>query len=88
MAFTWLAVRLGIATQFVGLSWPLLAAGSLLTGIGFTMSLFIATLGYAPAMLNAAKIGVLAGSVVSAVAGLLMLIWLTSGKRNTLISSP
>jgi Na+:H+ antiporter, NhaA family len=88
MAFTWLAVRLGIATQAVGLSWPLLAAGSLLTGIGFTMSLFIATLGYAPAMLNAAKIGVLAGSSVSAVAGLLMLIWLTSRKRNTLISSP
>ncbi len=87
MAFTWLAVRLGIATRAVGLSWPLLAAGSLLTGIGFTMSLFIATLAYTPAMLNAAKIGVLAGSAVSGVAGLLMLIWLTSRKRNTSTSS-
>jgi hypothetical protein len=77
MAFTWLAVRLGIATRAVGLSWPLLVAGSLLTGIGFTMSLFIANLAYAPAMLNAAKIGVLTASAISAVAGLLILIWLT-----------
>lgn len=71
--FTWLAVRLGLATRATGLSWPLLAAGSLLTGIGFTMSLFIAGQAYAPAMLNAAKIGILAGSVVSASAGLLVL---------------
>ena len=71
--FTWLAVRLGLATRTTGLSWPLLAAGSLLTGIGFTMSLFIAGQAYAPAMLNAAKIGILAGSVISASAGLLML---------------
>lgn len=72
-AFTWLAVRLGLATRSPGLSWPLLAAGSLLTGIGFTMSLFIAGQAYAPAMLTAAKIGILAGSVVAATAGLLML---------------
>ena len=72
-AFTWLAVRLGLATRTAGLSWPLLAAGSLLTGIGFTMSLFIAGQAYTPAMLTAAKIGILAGSVVAASAGLLML---------------
>jgi Na+:H+ antiporter, NhaA family len=71
--FTWLAVRLGMATRTAGLSWPLLAAGSLLTGIGFTMSLFIAGQAYAPAMLDAAKIGILAGSVISGSAGLLML---------------
>lgn len=71
--FTWLAVRLGLATRTAGLNWPLLAAGSLLTGIGFTMSLFIAGQAYAPAMLNAAKIGILAGSAISAAIGLLML---------------
>jgi NhaA family Na+:H+ antiporter len=76
LSFSWLAVRLGLATRAFGLSWSLLAAGSLLTGIGFTMSLFIAGLAYAPAMLNAAKIGILAGSGVSAAAGLLMLMWL------------
>jgi NhaA family Na+:H+ antiporter len=73
LSFSWLAVRLGLATRAFGLSWPLLAAGGFLTGIGFTMSLFIAGLAYAPAMLNTAKIGILAGSAVSAAAGLLML---------------
>jgi NhaA family Na+:H+ antiporter len=77
LTFSWLAVRLGLATRALRLSWPLLAAGSLLTGIGFTMSLFIAGLAYDPAILNAAKIGILAGSAVSAAAGLLMLFWLT-----------
>ena len=81
LTFSWLAVRLGLATRALRLSWPLLAAGCLLTGIGFTMSLFIAGVAYDPAMLSAAKIGILAGSTVSAVAGLLMLLWLTHVKR-------
>ncbi len=71
--FTWLAVRFGLATRTAGLHWPLLAAGSLLTGIGFTMSLFIAGQAFAPAMLNAAKIGILAGSAIAAAIGLLAL---------------
>jgi NhaA family Na+:H+ antiporter len=82
LIFSWLAVRLGLATQALGLSWSLIAAGALFTGIGFTMSLFIAGLAYDPAMLTAAKIGILGGSAVSAAAGFLMLIWLTS-KRKT-----
>lgn len=77
LGFSWLAVRLGLAAQAASLSWPFLAAGAFLTGIGFTMSLFIADLAYAPAMLNAAKLGVLAGSVVSAAIGILVLVWLT-----------
>jgi NhaA family Na+:H+ antiporter len=81
LTFSWLAVRLGIASRALGLSWRLLAAGSLLTGIGFTMSLFIADLAYDPAVLNAAKIGILAASTVSAAAGLMMLLWLTHVKR-------
>ena len=81
LTFSWIAVRLGLATRAVDLSWPLLAAGGLFTGIGFTMSLFIAGLAYAPAMLSAAKIGILGGSAVSAAAGFLMLMWLTSRKE-------
>ncbi|MBL6954309.1 MAG: Na+/H+ antiporter NhaA [Alphaproteobacteria bacterium] len=83
LTLSWLAVRLGLATRPVDLSWSLLAAGGLLTGIGFTMSLFIAGLAYTPTMLDAAKIGILTASVVSAAAGLLMLVWLTSRKRTT-----
>ena len=78
LTFSWLAIRFGLATRGPGLSWPSLAAGGLLTGIGFTMSLFIASLAYAPAMLDTAKVGILTGSAVSAAAGLMMLTWLTS----------
>ena len=80
--FSWLAVRLGFATQGSGLNWSFLASGAFLTGIGFTMSLFIAGLAFPPAMLNTVKLAVLAASIVSATAGLLMLIWLTSRARS------
>jgi NhaA family Na+:H+ antiporter len=53
-----------------------------LTGIGFTMSLCIAGLAFSPAMLDAAKIGILGASVVSAVAGLVVLIGLSSRNRT------
>ncbi|MFZ5683155.1 MAG: Na+/H+ antiporter NhaA [Pseudomonadota bacterium] len=78
IAASWLAVRFGLASRGAGLSWPFLMAGALLTGIGFTMSLFIAGLAYPAATLDAAKIGILAGSFCSAAAGLLMLVWLTA----------
>ena len=76
LIFTWMAVRLGFAVRPQILSWPFLAAGAFLTGIGFTMSLFIAGLAYGPAMLDGAKIGILAGSLFSAAAGLTVLTWL------------
>lgn len=74
LAFTWAAVRLGLATKPTTLRWILLVAGACLTGIGFTMSLFIASLAYAPDMLHAAKIGILSASAVSAAIGLLILV--------------
>ena len=82
LTFSGVAAGLRLATRPHDLRWSLLAAGSLLTGIGFTMSLFIAGLAYPPALLDAAKIGILTASVVSAAAGPLMLIWLTSSKRT------
>ncbi|MDH5670613.1 MAG: Na+/H+ antiporter NhaA [Myxococcales bacterium] len=72
----------GFATRRQALSWPFLCAGAVLTGIGFTMSLFIAGLAYSPAMLDAAKIGLLGGSVVSAAAGLSWLGWLSRKKQS------
>jgi NhaA family Na+:H+ antiporter len=79
---SWLAVRLGVADRASSLSWPFLAAGAVLTGIGFTMSLFIAGLAYTPTMLSSAKFGILTGSAFSAVTGLAMLTWLTSRQRT------
>jgi NhaA family Na+:H+ antiporter len=78
---SFIAVKLSAATLPNDLNWPLLMAGSLLTGIGFTMALFIAELAFAPALLGSVKLGVLGASVISAAAGFLLLAWLTSESR-------
>lgn len=46
LAFSWLAVRSGIAIRPVNLAWRQLAGGALLAGIGFTMALFVANLAF------------------------------------------
>ena len=74
--FSWLAVRTGLAKLPEGVSWAILAAGGVLAGIGFTMSLFIAGLALSEPLLLAAKIGILTGSAVCAVLGLALLLWL------------
>ena len=73
-----LAERLGIARRPKGVRWRQLYGVALLAGIGFTMSLFIGGLGFPgnAAKQDAVKIGVLAGSIVSAVAGYLVLRYL------------
>jgi NhaA family Na+:H+ antiporter len=76
--FSFLAVKSRLGIRPSELSWGLLAAGSLLTGIGFTMALFIAELSFNADLLNSVKLGVLAASATSAVLGLLILTWLTS----------
>ena len=71
----WGATRLGIAHRPAGAGWMQIYGVSLLCGIGFTMSLFIGGLAFAdPLRVDAVKIGVLAGSLLSAVAGSLVLI--------------
>jgi NhaA family Na+:H+ antiporter len=70
---SWLAVTLGWATPPLGVTWPILAGAAFLGGIGFTMALFIASLGLAGDLLVSAKIGVLLGSFVSAAAGMAIL---------------
>jgi NhaA family Na+:H+ antiporter len=72
--FSWLAVRMGWAELPQGVSWRQLYGVSLLTGIGFTMSLFIANLAFdSPAVLDGAKVGILAASLIAGVAGWLVL---------------
>ena len=73
LAFSWLAVRSGIAIRPPDLGWRLVAGGGLLAGIGFTMALFIANLAFSPDLLRDAKLGIFAASVVSAAAGLVLL---------------
>ena len=67
----WVMVRLRLAPQPEQASWRHLYGMSLLCGIGFTMSLFIGGLAFGDdaARLDAVKIGVLGGSLLSGVAG-------------------
>jgi NhaA family Na+:H+ antiporter len=68
--FSWVAVRLGLATLPAQTSWRALHGVSWLGGIGFTMSLFIAGLAFAdPALLDSAKVGILGASLVAGVVG-------------------
>lgn len=71
----WAAHRSGFARLPAGASWPQLWGMALLCGIGFTMSLFIAQLGFpaSPLLVEEAKLGVLLGSLASALAGFLVL---------------
>jgi Na+:H+ antiporter, NhaA family len=70
----WLAVKAGLTRLPEGASWRGIIGVGLLSGIGFTMSLFIASLAFGPTVqLDQAKIGVLAASVVAALVGLVFL---------------
>ena len=76
-----LADRLGIAPR-PRASWTQLYGVLLLAGIGFTMSLFIGGLAFADAArMDAVKIGVLIGSVLSALSGFAVLRWIARPAR-------
>jgi NhaA family Na+:H+ antiporter len=80
--FSWVAVKLGVARLPTGVRWVHLLGGAWLAGIGFTMSLFIAQLAFVDAeYVEAAKLGILLGSAISATVGL---IWLyRAGSAHT-----
>jgi NhaA family Na+:H+ antiporter len=73
--FSWLAVRLKLARLPPGCSWSQFYGIALMTGIGFTMSLFIDSLAFEDDTVYqyADKLAVLAGSLLSGVAGYLVL---------------
>jgi len=71
-----LAISTGLAKKPESSSWLQIYGVSVLCGIGFTMSLFIGNLAFAgsPLLVDEVKVGVLAGSIVSAAAGALILL--------------
>ena len=71
----WLTVRLGLARRLRGATWLQIYGVSILCGIGFTMSLFIGALAFPgrPELAEEAKLGVLLGSLLSALVGYLVL---------------
>lgn len=71
---SWLVVRAGIAELPRGVTWHHMFGVSILGGIGFTMSLFVASLAFDdPAMLATAKLSILVASLLAASAGMLVL---------------
>ena len=74
-SFSWLAVRLKVVKLPANTTWKAFASVCVVCGIGFTVSMFIADLSYAglgaegTALLSKAKLGVLCGSVISALLG-------------------
>lgn len=74
-AFAWLAVTIGVAERPAGTTTRQFVGLGLLAGIGFTMSLFISSLAFGESpLLDNAKVGILAASLVAGVAGALVLV--------------
>lgn len=73
--FSWLAIKMGVASLPKDSNWTMLYGVSVLTGIGFTMSLFIDTLAYNDTQIYhyADKLAILLGSFLSAIVGYLVL---------------
>lgn len=73
--FAWMSARFGLARAPSDASWSVLFGTAWLCGIGFTMSLFVATLAFGDGtLLTMSKIGVLVGSFASAVCAGLFLV--------------
>lgn len=74
-AFSWLAVKLKLAALPDGIDWRQIYGVAILAGIGFTMSLFITELAFAKGrdLIDFAKVGILAASLISGIVGYLML---------------
>jgi len=72
--FAWFAQRIRIAVLPRDATWGGLLAVAAIGGIGFTVSLFIASLAFEGAVLDEAKIGILVGSLVAAAVGTLLVL--------------
>lgn len=73
--FTWITIKLKLAPKPENSTWKMIGGVSMLAGIGFTVSLFIANLSFGSMgvhgqeLLNDAKLGIIVGSLLSGVIG-------------------
>ena len=81
--FSFLSIKTGLAEMPTNSNWIKLYAVGILTGIGFTMSLFVGNLAFIEnnQYMDGVKIGVLSGSMLSAFIGYLLL-WLVTANRK------
>ena len=84
--FSWLAVKSGLARLPTGVNFAQVYGAAILCGIGFTMSLFIGMLAFentaASEVIVTDQLGILAGTLLSAVGGSLVLNWVLPRNRN------
>lgn len=86
--FAWLAVKMRIAPMPEASDWKMLASVAMLGGIGFTVSLFIANLSFAgmgqggAELLGQAKLGIVVGSFLSGLLGIIMLYGSLPSSKN------
>ena len=80
LSFSWLSIKFKVCQMPAGANWKSFASVCMICGIGFTVSMFIAALSYpthlgaeAAEMLNEAKLGILCGTLASALVGAFML---------------
>lgn len=78
LSFSWISIKLGIVNMPAGATWKAFASVCMLCGIGFTVSMFLADLSYSgtengAVLLNNAKLGILIGTILSAIAGSILL---------------
>ena len=79
LSFSWLTVKLGLAPMPAHANWHMMSSMAMLGGIGFTVSIFIATLSFNAAdpvqadILSHAKLGIVVGSLL---AGIIAFVWL------------
>lgn len=80
---TWMIVKLGFARLPTDANWLHIYGVSCLAGIGFTMSLFIGGLSFDDAeLMNQVRLGVLSGSLISAILGASALLWAHKRTQN------
>ena len=81
--FSYISIKVGIAQMPSKANWLSLYGVGILTGIGFTMSLFVGNLAFVEntKYIDGVKIGVLFGSLLSTIAGFLLIL-ITSKKEN------
>ena len=74
-SFSWIFIKSKVVPMPEGGNWPRMAAVSMLGGIGFTVSIFIATLSFPEGskLLNDSKLGILLGSIIAGILGYILL---------------
>jgi Na+:H+ antiporter, NhaA family len=86
--FSWVAVKTGLARLPSGVNFAHVYGAAILCGIGFTMSLFIGMLAFENTATGEVvvidRLGILAGTLLSAVMGSLVLHWVLPGRRHAM----